>query len=153
MCCTVGCICSLDLKLYRLYLQVRLIPSPGTPTCHRCSHKKEQERKKLNKWRVISCNVFMVLLLKLLYRFTSILINMWARFFCILRSVAASHSHSNVGSNPCLRPTAQLMATPDLNPLREAKDQTHIPTDTRWIHFSCTTTGTPSFYPILNFTV
>ena len=24
-----------------------------------------------------------------------------------------SHSHSNVGSEPCLRPTPQLMATPD----------------------------------------
>ena len=30
-----------------------------------------------------------------------------------------------------------------LNPLSEAKDGTVILTDTRWIHFHCTTVGTP----------
>ena len=33
-------------------------------------------------------------------------------------------SHSNMGSEPHLQPTPQLMATPDLNPLSEARDRT-----------------------------
>ena len=32
-----------------------------------------------------------------------------------------------------------------LDPLSEARDRTHILMDTSWIHFHCTTTGTPSF--------
>ena len=32
------------------------------------------------------------------------------------------HSHSKAGSNPCLRPTPQLMAMPILNPLSEARN-------------------------------
>ena len=35
-------------------------------------------------------------------------------------------SHSNMGSEPNLQPTPQLMATPDLNPLSEARDRNHI---------------------------
>ena len=42
-------------------------------------------------------------------------------------AVAASlrQSHSNVGSEPCLQPTPQLMAMLVLNPLSEARDRTH----------------------------
>ena len=38
-----------------------------------------------------------------------------------IRAVAAGlrHSHSNVGTEPCLRPTSQLMATPDLQPTEQ----------------------------------
>ena len=35
-------------------------------------------------------------------------------------------SHSNMGAEPCLRPTAQLMATWILNPLSKARDRTFI---------------------------
>ena len=31
-----------------------------------------------------------------------------------------------------------------LNPMREARDQTHILIDTSWIHFLCAKTETPS---------
>ena len=40
------------------------------------------------------------------------------------------HSHSNVGSKPHLRPTPQLAAMSDLNPLRETRDRTHTLMDT-----------------------
>ena len=35
-----------------------------------------------------------------------------------ITAIAASlrHNHTNVGSKPCLQPTPQLMATPDLQP-------------------------------------
>ena len=33
-------------------------------------------------------------------------------------------SHSNAGSEPRLRPTPQLTATPDLNPLSKGRDRT-----------------------------
>ena len=33
-----------------------------------------------------------------------------------------------------------------LNPLREARDWTQNPMVPRWIHFHCTTTGTPNFH-------
>ena len=45
-----------------------------------------------------------------------------------------SRSHSNSGSKPCLRPTAQLTATPDLNPLIEARDQAHVLMDAGGVH-------------------
>ena len=46
----------------------------------------------------------------------------------LIGAVAASlrHSHSNARSEPCLRPTPQLMAMPDPDPLSQARDQTHI---------------------------
>ena len=40
------------------------------------------------------------------------------------------HSHSNAGSEPCLRPTPQLMQRQILNPLSEARDGTCILMDT-----------------------
>ena len=42
----------------------------------------------------------------------------------LIRGVAAGllQSYSNAGSELCLRPTPQLMATPILNPMREARD-------------------------------
>ena len=66
-----------------------------------------------------------------------------------MRAAAASlcHSHRNAGSEPCLHPTPQLMATPDpqiLNPLSKARNQTH-----KHICFHCITTGTPSIYVLM----
>ena len=40
------------------------------------------------------------------------------------------HSHGNMGSEPHLRPTSQLMATWILSPLRKIRDGTHILMDT-----------------------
>ena len=54
------------------------------------------------------------------------------------------HSHSNATSKPCLRPSPQLTATPDPNPLSEARDQTRNLMITSWIRFHCATAGTPS---------
>ena len=34
------------------------------------------------------------------------------------------HSHSDVGSEPLLQPTPQLMATPESQPTEQARDQT-----------------------------
>ena len=51
-------------------------------------------------------------------------------------AVAASlhHSHSNARSKLHLRPTPQLMATPQiLNPLSEATDRSFILMDIRWV--------------------
>ena len=50
-----------------------------------------------------------------------------------IRAAAADlhHSHSNVGSKPCLRPTPQERWI--LNPLSEARDQTHVLMDTNWV--------------------
>ena len=53
------------------------------------------------------------------------------------------HRNSNVGSKPQQQPTAQLMATLGLDPLREARDQTHSLMDTTQIHFGCAMKGTP----------
>ena len=47
-------------------------------------------------------------------------------------AIAAGLHHS---SGPCLI----------LNPLSKTRDRTHILTDTSWIHFRCTTSGTPLF--------
>ena len=51
-----------------------------------------------------------------------------------IRAVAASlcHSHSNVGSEPCLGPTPHLAATPDPPPTEWGQDWTHILMDTSW---------------------
>ena len=66
-----------------------------------------------------------------------------------IRAMAASLSHSNAWSKPCLWPTPQLMACWILNPLSEARDQTCNLTVPSWIHFCYTMTGTPEIY-ILN---
>ena len=58
-------------------------------------------------------------------------------------AVAAGHSHSNLGSEPCLWPTPQLTATPILSPLREAKDGTHVLMDPSQVHDCWATTEIP----------
>ena len=62
-----------------------------------------------------------------------------------VRALAASlrQSHSNARSKSCLRPTPQLMAMLDPNPLSEARDRTHSLMVPSWIRFCCTTTETP----------
>ena len=49
-----------------------------------------------------------------------------------IRAAAASLSQTiaNVGSEPHLRPTPQLMATPDSQPTEQARDQTCVLMDT-----------------------
>ena len=61
------------------------------------------------------------------------------------RATAAGlhHSHSNVGSKPHLRPTPQLTATPDPNPLSKARDWTCALRDISQMRFHCTTMPTP----------
>ena len=48
-----------------------------------------------------------------------------------------SHSHSNVGSEPHLWPTPQLMAT-----LSRARNQTRVFIDTGWVHYRGAVMGT-----------
>ena len=69
----------------------------------------------------------------------------------LIGSTAAGlyHSHNNARSSPHLRPTPQLTATPDLNPLSETRDRTRdlmVPSRSR---FRCTTMGTPG-WPLLD---
>ena len=68
------------------------------------------------------------------------------------RATAAGlcHSHSNARSKPWLWPTPQLMATPDPDPLSEARDRTYILMDTSQIRFGCTTMGTSNLHLNLN---
>ena len=64
----------------------------------------------------------------------------------LIRAVATSlrQSHGNMGSKPRLRPTLQLMATQDPQPIEQGpglNPQLHgVPS---WIHFHCTTMGSP----------
>ena len=60
----------------------------------------------------------------------------------LIGATAASltHSHSNSGSEPYLRPTPQLRI---FNPLSEARDRTRNLMVLSRIHFCCTTKGTP----------
>ena len=53
------------------------------------------------------------------------------------------HRHSNSRSEPHLQGTPQLMATPDPNPLSNARNQTLNLMDPGQIRFRCTTVGTP----------
>ena len=54
----------------------------------------------------------------------------------LIRVTAASlhHSCSNTGSELHLQPAPQFMAMPDLNPLSEARDRTHILVDPSQVH-------------------
>ena len=45
-------------------------------------------------------------------------------------------SHSNLASEPHLRPKPQVMATPILNPLRKARDRTFVLMDASQIRFT-----------------
>ena len=62
-----------------------------------------------------------------------------------IRAPAAglNHNHSNRGSELPLWPTPQLMATPILDPLSEARDWTLALTDTSQVCYHWATTGTP----------
>ena len=60
------------------------------------------------------------------------------------RTATLCHSHGNVGSKPCLRPTPQLTVTLDPPTHWVRQDWTHILMDTSWINFWCATKGTPS---------
>ena len=53
------------------------------------------------------------------------------------------HSHSKVGFQPHLRPTPQLMVTPDPWPTEQGQGLNPILMDTSQICFCCTTMGTP----------
>ena len=63
-----------------------------------------------------------------------------------LQLPAYTYRHSNVGSKPNLRPTPQLTAMMDPQPLSEARDRTCILKDASQICFHCTTTGTQNIY-------
>ena len=65
-----------------------------------------------------------------------------------IRAAAAGlhHRHSNIGSEPHLRPTPQLRATLDSQPAEWGQGLNHILMDTGWIHFHCATMGTPRFF-------
>ena len=59
------------------------------------------------------------------------------------RATAAGlhHSHSNLGSEPCLQPNSSSQyGTP--SPRSKARDQTYILRDPAWIPFCCATAGT-----------
>ena len=58
-------------------------------------------------------------------------------------AVTLHHSHSKARSELCLQPTPQLMAMPDLNPLRETRDWTLILMDTSWICYCWATMEIP----------
>ena len=47
-----------------------------------------------------------------------------------IRAAAAGHSHSYAGFEPCLQPSPQLTASGILSPLSEARERTHVLTDT-----------------------
>ena len=54
------------------------------------------------------------------------------------------HGHGNPGSELCLQPTPQLRQRQILNPLSEARDQTHNCMVSSQIHFHRVTMGTPT---------
>ena len=63
----------------------------------------------------------------------------------LIRAIVAGlhHSHSNVGSKPCLWPSPQSMATPDPWATDEARDPTPILMDSSRTRFYCTTVRPP----------
>ena len=58
-------------------------------------------------------------------------------------AVGLCHSHSNIGSEPCLQPTPRSWHCRILNPLSKARDRTGVLMDTSRIGFCCAMTGTP----------
>ena len=56
------------------------------------------------------------------------------------------HNYSKAGSEPHLWPTPQLTATPILNPLSQAREQTRILLVPSQIRFRCATMETPFFF-------
>ena len=69
-----------------------------------------------------------------------------------IRAAAASlcHSNSSVGSEHVYDLNHSSRQCWILNPLSKARDKTLILKDTGWIHFCCTTMGTPYFLKFLN---
>ena len=59
------------------------------------------------------------------------------------------HSPSNVGSQPCLQPTPQLMATLDPSPASEARVWIRILMNPSWVHSCWAMTGTPRILNVL----
>ena len=102
-----------------------------------------------------------------LFQYHFIYIYICVCLFVFFRVTPAAYGGSQATSNPscCCRPTP-VTATPDpsrisdlhhssqqrqiLNPLKEARNPTHNLVVPSWIHFFCTTMGTPltSFYII-----
>ena len=62
-----------------------------------------------------------------------------------IRAIAASlhHSQSNVGSKLHLRPTLQLMATPDPEPTEQGQGSNRILMDTSWVRYCQAVRETP----------
>ena len=69
--------------------------------------------------------------------------NSQARGWIGAAAATLHHSHSIVGSERNLQSTPQPRQCQILNPLREARDQTHVLMDTRWVHYCWATIGTP----------
>ena len=57
--------------------------------------------------------------------------------------VGLHHSHSNVGSKPCLRLTPQLTAMPDPQPTERGQGSNPNLMVPSRIHFHCARKGTP----------
>ena len=61
-------------------------------------------------------------------------------------AAAASLCHSNMGSEPCLRPTPKLRAMPVSHPTEGGQGLNYILMDASLIHSHCATTGTPNVF-------
>ena len=66
---------------------------------------------------------FFFLLFRMVYR------NSQTRCWIGLIAASVHHSHSNVGSKQCLRPTPHITAMPDPQPTERCQGSTHILTD------------------------
>ena len=66
-----------------------------------------------------------------------------------LQLAGLHHSHSNMGSEPHLWSTTQLMAMPDPKPLSEARDRICVLMDISQISFHWATMGTSKCYKFL----
>ena len=103
-------------------------------------------------WSISSCFFFIFLLDCFLFLFFIFLSfegrtvahgGSQARGWMGATATSLHHSHSNVGSKPCLWPTPRLTATLILNPLSKARDGTLVLMDTSQIRFCWATVGTP----------